>query len=576
MNVLTWHGAVLRVDPARQRLVQDPVWMTAPDGQDFAFDAASPSPLQTALGSLEIEPAGGPSTVRFASQAGYLSATPGKRDLSFEPDEAQSWHSFLLIGADDLADLRHILAHRWRIRPSGQLLEKADVRIMAGFGLALGPYLVELPGGLPFTSYTRRVTPRGTPYLPPASFVVRPGDEMAETIELADGTPQTLARSQQFELLPRRAAPPQDVTTREAFMRTASCRFTLPPAAPRYAAPPLVTRARDRDLFVTWLEGQRAPAIGFIGETFEMRREQRRYVMLTRGAEGVIFDQDGVSVGDVSAIAGLPRLPSGFTQRDGRVWVSRDALEEVPRLDGPLLIFYDRFLDSYARWLTGAMPALDAITRHAPRGVRLLLPSALTRMPRGPVAFEHREVMNLLGFSRLPATEHGADLIWADDVVFPGSTAPDAIPSAQLYDFRDRVLLPHGGPGEPTRRIYIRPAGEDGLPHGHEVERTLTQQGFEHVVLEQLSQQQRMDLFREASFVVGAHSESLSDVVFSPPGLRVIELMSDTQFRPDIWKLCGKLGHLHGFLGGPAEGNALDPDPDRFRDLLSAIESFRL
>ena len=32
MNVLTWHGAVVRLDTRRNRLVQDPLWLSNTDG----------------------------------------------------------------------------------------------------------------------------------------------------------------------------------------------------------------------------------------------------------------------------------------------------------------------------------------------------------------------------------------------------------------------------------------------------------------------------------------------------------------------------------------------------------------
>lgn len=579
MNVLTWHGAVLRVDGARQRLVQDPVWMSGSDGQDFVFNSAAPSALQIALGGLTLEAAGGAGMVRFSNAAGVLSAASGKRDVTMEPDEGQSWQTFLLIGPDDLADLRHIMAHRWRVRPSGQILEKADIRLVPGFTLAFGPYQIDLGHSLPLTSYTRRVTARGATYAAPPSFVIRPGDDFAKSVELADGSAQHYEMAREFELLARRTPPPPEVGTREVFMRTQRCSLTLPAAPPLYAAPPLVTRARDRELFAAWLETQTQPAVGFVPETLQIRREQKRYVMLARGCEGMIFDQDG-STGDLSALSRMARLPHGITERRGRLWASRDALEEAPRLDGPLVVFYDAGLDGYANWLTGAMPALDAVMRYAPRGARLLLPASSSRTRRGPDGFEHREVINLAGFSRMTTIESGADIVWADDVLYPAHCAPECMPAAQLQDFRTRVLLPFDGPGEPTKRIFIKRGDPGSLQPGHEVEQYLTEEGFEHVVLEQLSQHAQLDLFRQAAFVVAAHGEDLANVIFSPPGLRVIELMSNAHFRPETWRLCGRLGHLYAYLGCEVEGEEsearLVPDAERFRDLLQMTGAFRL
>ena len=584
MNVLTWHGAVLRVDWARQRLVQDPVWMTGPDGADFTFDATDPAPQHVAVGSFVVEPGERPKTVRFSNPAGYLSAAPGKRDVGFEADEGQPSANFLLVSAENLADLRHILAHRWRVRPGAQLLEKADIKLVPGFGLALGPLQVDLTTALPLASYSRRPAAHEADYSPPHSFVLNvPG---GDGIEMADGLPQGSDAAQQFELVQHGPPLLSEAASSLAFKRNGNSRLTLK-SGPRYVAPPLVTRMRDSALFATWLEGrstgtpqsQPACTLGFVSETYRIRREQKRYVVLSRGCEGLVFDQNGTS-SDISHLAALPQLPAGFIERDGRIWASGDVLGAVPRLDGPLLVFYDGGLDSYTRWLTGAMPALDAISRHVPRSSRLLLPAGLKRIPRGPGSFDHRELMMLLGFGRLPAIESGADIVWVDDVIFAEATAPEAIPAEQLHEFRERALAPHDGPGEPTRRIYIKRTDHGSVLHGHEIERFLNQQGFEPVVLEHLPLEQQIALFRQASFVVAAHGDALSNVMFARPGLRVLELMDGGEFEPDIWRLCGKLGHLYGFLGCPSDPEdpqaRLDPDADRFRNVFQMLDNYRL
>ena len=102
-----------------------------------------------------------------------------------------------------------------------------------------------------------------------------------------------------------------------------------------------------------------------VRESCELRREQRQYVVLGGACAGLVFDEDGTAA-DLSPLATMPSLPAGLAYRDGQVWVERDALRHAPKLEGTLAVFFAGWLDSYARWLTGAMPALDMLTRAMP------------------------------------------------------------------------------------------------------------------------------------------------------------------------------------------------------------------
>ncbi len=461
MNLLTWHGAVVRLDRRRNRLVQDPLWLTDAEGSDFAFDATASGPQKTPLGEIGIEPAGRAGTMRLRVGHKVLRALPSHRDLSFEPEEEHdAWATFLVVTPNDLADLRHILENRWRVRPSLRVFEKADIRVAGGFGLELGGTYLDLGVSLPLTSYTRRSVPpaAGARYSPPASFVIRPGDETTESIELVNGLAKNLAPTLHFELVQRRVPPPLEVQTREAFMRGTHCELTLPLEEAHFVPPPMVMRARDNALFARFAGQEATSPIGFVGAACRMRREPKRYVALSRGCEGLVFDQDG-SWSDLGLLDLAPDLPTGFARQADHIWIDRDVLQEAPKLEGPLLVFYDAGLHRYANWLAGALPALDAMSRQVPRSSRILLPGTLLQMQRRASGFNHRDMMKLCGFSRLPAVESSAELVWVDDVIFMDRPTPDQVPADQLRDLRERVLQPFGGPGERNKRIYIKRAG---------------------------------------------------------------------------------------------------------------------
>jgi Glycosyltransferase 61 len=52
--------------------------------------------------------------------------------------------------------------------------------------------------------------------------------------------------------------------------------------------------------------------------------------------------------------------------------------------------------------------------------------------------------------------------------------------------------------------------------------------GFEKVVLELLPFDEQVALFRRAECVIGGHGAGLSNIIFSPPGCRIVEIRNMT------------------------------------------------
>jgi hypothetical protein len=580
MNILTWHGAIIRVDQLRNRLVQEPLWLTTADETDFTFDPDVPLPLNLGMGVLTAEPTGRPRVMRLCGASGVLSASPTRHELSLEPEDGQPWQSFLLLSPSDVADLRHILNNRWRIRPNNQWVEKSAIRIAPGFSLELGTLLIDLPATLPLASHTRRAAATSVAYAPPPSFVLQAGDDDAESIEMAGVSAQNMMASQYFQLAARRKAP-EMLDTPELFSRGNFGCFTVPPAPPRYAAPPVMARAQDRAAFEAFLNGHPAGSTGLVQETCRLRREPNQFVVLSRGCEGLVFDQDGTSC-DMGPLETAHSLPPGIARRGNGYWVDRDALATAPRVPGPLMVFYGGHLDCFTDWLAGALPALDVLSRNVPRSTRLLLPAHTDRghhhhRHASEARFNHRETLVQLGYNRLPSVQSEADIVLAEDVVFMDSPTANDMPAAQLAEFRQHALLAYDGLGEPTRRLFIR-TESGGIEERGDVERFLLQQGFEPVELDNLGFDQQIKLFRQAAFVVSPHHGGLSHLVFSTPGLKVLELVDEGGFAPDFWRLCGKLGHVYGFMGcrsvATPMGPRLAPDAERFRYLFKVLEGF--
>lgn len=587
MHLITWHGAVVRRAPSgsakprlpgRSGLLQEPIWLTEADGLDFDISG------QPDLGgpALEIKQGDADGLVHVQQDGLFLSAAPSRQELAYDAVDRHNWETFLLVAPNDLADLRQILANRWKARPGLRVLEKSDIRMGAGFVLEIGTATVTLATGLPLHSYARRrAIPRlldestgavpGAPplpgYQPPGSFVVAPGDEFLEEIVLADAPAGEGVL--EVELRARRA--PRvlaAVTSFDAFRRDRDCELVLK-GETAFAYPPMVACDADRAMVSAWLAANPAPEPG----RTVLRRQQRRHVVLAAGGEGCVFDRDGTE-NDPGLLASEPWLPSGFARRDGRIFVDAEMLTQAPKLAGTCLVFTDSRLDDYPRFLLGSLPWLDAMIAAAPPGARLLIPPALTPQHAASHAFDHRALMGLLGYGEVPVVESGAAIVWGDDVVFAAGE-PAALPGERLRVFRDRVLKHLGPPPGPPaaterRRLYL-PAQQS--PQADDAGLFLATLGLETVHLSQLAMEQRIRLFREAGLVVSDSAAILADILFCHPGTRVLEIMSEGDFAPGIWQLAEKLGHVHGVLSVSGDAGTL-PDPPRLASLLRMLDSY--
>ena len=206
------------------------------------------------------------------------------------------------------------------------------------------------------------------------------------------------------------------------------------------------------------------------------------------------------------------------------------------------------------------MPALDMLSRAMPRETRLLLPAGLGE----GAGFDHRAIMQTLGFGELACVEAPAEIVWVEQLAFMDNASPAGIPADRLCQFRDRAMAGHGGDGGGAggggRRLYLQDGEAGSVAPGHAVEGILARQGFETIRLAELEFPDIMALFAEAGFVVASRGAALSNMLFAPPGLRVIELMDGVRFRPRSgvwpagWVMCTASSAAAAMARVPAHG----------------------
>lgn len=120
--------------------------------------------------------------------------------------------------------------------------------------------------------------------------------------------------------------------------------------------------------------------------------------------------------------------------------------------------------------------------------------------------------------------------------------------------FRDRIK-----PTQPTsqeRRIFVsRRNAKRGrrVRNRPQLEALLAKYGFETHEVEYYTIEEQIDLFSQASIVLGPHGAGLTNVLFAKPGIDVVELSPVPYVMPHYYYLCRSLGHNFHYLLGKEE-----------------------
>ncbi len=224
--------------------------------------------------------------------------------------------------------------------------------------------------------------------------------------------------------------------------------------------------------------------------------------------------------------------------------------------------------NTYFHWLFEVLPRLNML---ATMGIN---PEQIYLSYQQPF---QRETLEILG-------------VTADDYIINCDTVP-LIQAATLFvpcheiqngrefpqwvcRFLRESFLPQAIKGKPSKghRIFIsRLTGwHRRLINEHEIMGLLKNYGFQSVRLEELPFLDQVTLFRDAEIVIGSHGGGLSNLIFSRPGTRVIELFPAVGM--DLyWRLCDAVG-LEYYPLNAREGDSSRCGPE---DYAISLEDFQ-
>jgi hypothetical protein len=530
MLLLTWHGTILRVEQAENRLTHTPPVPVRATARDFSF--APPAEGLSLPHALDEETrliaARHPGAVHLVRGNRYLCVEPAGTFPDFSREKGAKWESLLPLTEAELAALRALLEGAWHHDEADEEAPPLEIALHSGFVLAIGDLRLDLATGRPTHGDD--------------GIMLIPGDETPARLRHRGkraATNEIHLRRAPGAVLPREVASEAELHARPG------SRLMLPASDELYF-PPLTASFADRDwpLDRAW---PGPPPLGHHRCQSSIVHEAHKFVLLERGVEGMVFDQAGVSseAGYLANIAAAQ--PPHFAREGDEIFLSAAALRDAPVLRGPHAVFYGGNLINRFHWMIDGIVPLTMLHPFLPPDTRLLLPPTLEAW-RDRCDFDHLELLELFGFGDMTWCQPPAQVCFVEQLYRPDHCFIHQIPASVLQAARARAFarLPQAGPA--TRRVFLVPQAPREFSNRAAVEQIVARAGLEIVDLAALDLGAQIDLFRHARLIVAAHGGALANMLFCPPGAAVLELSPACEFRAHFCQLAGKLDLMHAVL----------------------------
>jgi capsular polysaccharide biosynthesis protein len=230
----------------------------------------------------------------------------------------------------------------------------------------------------------------------------------------------------------------------------------------------------------------------------------------------------------------------------------RPAVLPARRLPGAAFSCLLYWGDSYYHWICDVLCRLHDVLHRLPPEVRFIVPSVME-----PWKWRSLELIGVPPDRCVQRADGRAlrieRLFHAGPVAMTGDHEPDA-----LRWIRDRIwngVLGGAPAANRRRRLYLTRRGgrARAVTNEAELQPALSARGFEMVRADRLSFDEQVRLFADAAVVVAPHGAALTNLLWSPPGVRILELFEPGTLRRCYWSLAHHLGHsYHCGIATPA------------------------
>ncbi|KAA1421460.1 glycosyltransferase family 61 protein [Nocardioides humilatus] len=283
---------------------------------------------------------------------------------------------------------------------------------------------------------------------------------------------------------------------------------------------------------------QGTPAAHWVFERGRHAEVPARYVLDIR---------DGRMVGDFGATVTpggiLDYQTSGYfglqSWREHPVFL-RPRLPEVEHHDGTLLSLTTRgTAGNYYHFL------YDAVARYG------IFEDALPGERVDGVIVPHgsgyqRQILELAGIPGPYIQPRPDRTISADRLLVPSTPNQDLVAPRSATEWLRKRLPPSGATGTPTKLYLSRgqqPGARRYLQEG-ELWPLLERQGFVMLDPGTLSVQEQIDVFHNAEVIVAPHGAALTNITWSRPGVRVLEMFAGTYVHLGLWTIAEAIGGI--------------------------------
>ncbi len=550
MNFIGAFMTVLRLERGSGMLIHTA--LGSPPNEDVDFSLDMPQDLSGPLGvagrpDIMIEPAAHARSVHITRGGQDLWADPDDDKARFR-DRGAGRFEFLLVDDAALAHLRTLLRHRW-VR--GLTENGPEITMLPAYAFILDMGKARLD--------VRANMPRPAASGPGFVLDTDAGEITITPVGPARAEIQLLRRDAKWQppRTPVRAEWPRD---RDGWLQT---QF-----AEEFCGLPITVCDADRDWMYKNPYGAQDQIIGRHRCAPLIAHEANKYVLMSRYAEGVIFDEHGTCNEDgylegygYRGAKPIFSPPDGMRSDHNRLFVDRQVLADAPFVPGDAIVFIVGNLSNYTHWLIDCLLALHLMLDYVPDGAKLLLPGTLrTLRSASRRVVDHYDTLRAFGFDHLPQIEIDAPYCRVEHAYWVEGEAVSNMPATAFRSLRARVAALRPPPARRDGRIYIARRGGRRVANAELLQPFLERQGFTTYYMEDYSIDEQIDMFSQAEWVIGPHGAELGNLLFCRPGTRVLELAPDYDYKPYFSYMCNKLNLSHGVLPCPTTDTSFNGD----------------
>lgn len=265
---------------------------------------------------------------------------------------------------------------------------------------------------------------------------------------------------------------------------------------------------------------------------------------------------------------GMIRFPGMSDHGTIPQYLHQGYLPRLRKVSGTLgVISFGWSSNNYFHFLTEAIPKLRLFAKAGVTYDKLYAPMSRPY---------HREMLALFGVDTkkvIPESYYAH--VQADMVCVPNDQHPVREEETQFL-FETAASLPWSKVKQEPRKLVYVSRGRMKLRNclnEDEFMPKLERLGFERHFLETMSVREQIELFQQADVIMGPHGAGLANMVFAPPGTKVIEL--GTPYRPydcfaELAAACGHSFFWHA--AKPIDGNIVTEESNLWVDIDNLVD----